>query len=63
MNEYEIWTTTNVIKFRGKYRRDLEAGNWHYYEMDDGTICHFRKEHMIAVFGDTAETIKANKLG
>jgi len=63
MNEYKIFTTISKepFVFVGKYRRDLETGNWHYYEMKNGEICHFRKEHMIAVFGDTAESVKDNR--
>ena len=61
MPEYKIVTTQGEIGFTGKYRRDLETNNWHYYEKDDGTIIHFCKEHMVAVRGDTAESIKANQ--
>ena len=61
MTEYQIITTEGEIKFNGRYRRDLETNNWHYYEKDDGTILHFRKEHMVFVSGDTAESIKARK--
>ena len=61
MTEYKIITTVGEIEFNGKYRRDLETNHWHYYEKDDGTICHFRKEHMVAVFGDNAESITADK--
>lgn len=60
MPEYQILTTQGQIEFTGKYRLDLETNNWHYYEKDDGTIIHFRKEHMVAVIGETAESIKAN---
>ncbi len=41
----------NIIRefrFTGKYRRDLEKKNWHYYETKHG-ILHFRKENMVAV--------------
>ena len=63
MNKYQIFTTSNdqSFSFVGKYRRDLETNNWHYYEKENGEICHFRKEHMVAVFGDDAETIKQSK--
>ena len=43
-------------------RRDLETDNWHYYEKDDGTIVHFRKEHIIAVIGDAAESVAAARV-
>ena len=63
MTLYEIYTIVrkDPFYFVGRYRRDLETNNWHYYEKDDGTIMHFRKEHMVAVFGDTAESIQANQ--
>lgn len=35
--------------FTGKYRRDLEKPNWHYYEDVDGTIYHFRKEYLMFI--------------
>lgn len=38
-----------VVEFVGFHRRDLEKPNWHYYELEDGNIYHFRKEHMVAV--------------
>lgn len=41
--------TVGVVTFIGRYRRDLEAANWHYYETDAGRLVHFRKEHMVAV--------------
>jgi len=58
---YKVMTTKGEIHFIGRYRRDLETNNWHYYEKENGEICHFRKEHMVAVFGDDAETIKKPK--
>ena len=39
----------STIEFTGKYRRDLEKPNWHYYEDEDGDLHHFRKEHMVMV--------------
>lgn len=44
-----ISTTTAKFKITGWYRRDLEKPNWHYYEDIDGTLLHFRKEHLVAV--------------
>lgn len=62
MLEYTIHLTTGeYITFIGKYRRDLETDNWHYYEKQEGTIIHLRKEHIIYVSGDTADNIIANK--
>ena len=45
-------STSLAVQFRGFYRRDLEATNWHYYEDDKGDIQHFRKEFMVAVLED-----------
>lgn len=50
MKSISIMTTQGVIDtFEGKYRRDLEKPNWHYYEKSDGTLLHVRKEHMVVV--------------
>lgn len=51
MSMYKIHTVLNQTPFTfwGKYRRDLEKPNWHYYETDRGEIYHFRKEHMVCV--------------
>ena len=61
MTIYRIITTSGEIEFTGKYRRDLEATHWHYYERKDGIIMHFRKEHMVCVIGDTAQSVLENK--
>lgn len=42
-------TTHGIIKFVGKYRRDLEKPNWHYYETENENIIHIRKEFFVAV--------------
>lgn len=47
--EQEITTTAGKVLFKGIHRRDLEKPNWHYYECEDGSFLHFRKEHMIMV--------------
>lgn len=57
MNTYCIVTTAGDFNFNGKYCRDLETDKWHYYERDDKIIIHFRKDHIVAVIGDTAENI------
>ena len=49
MNEIIVHTTVGKIEFVGIYRRDLEVANWHYYEKADGTMLHFRKEHLVYV--------------
>lgn len=51
-----------AIRLIGKYRRDLETSNWHYYEDYCGRIWHFRKENIAGVFGDSAETVLKNRL-
>lgn len=45
----KIVTVGGGVEFVGFFRRDLEKPNWHYYELEDGNIYHFRKEHMVAV--------------
>ena len=37
------------ITFMGRYRRDLEKPQWHYYETEEGKIQHFRKSAMQGV--------------
>ena len=51
-----IVTTVGVVAFIGRYRRDLEAANWHYYETDKGDLLHFRKDFMVAVLEDEKES-------
>ena len=46
------------VTFFGKYlghkRPDgKETDNWHYYEDDEGTIYHLRKEHIQCVISRT----------
>lgn len=48
--EIEIFLEQGIeLKFTGKYRRDLEKENWHYYEKEDGTILHIPKHRIIYV--------------
>lgn len=61
MTKYEVQTITNNVTFFGKYRRDLETTNWHYYEKEDGKVIHFRKEHIVYVNGGTVQEIMDNK--
>lgn len=61
MVDFKIVTVRGAVKFRGRYRRDLEKPGWHYYERDDGIILHFRKEHMVCVIGDTSSSFKKQK--
>jgi len=52
MSEFKIITivtTKEKIVIRAKYKRDLERPNWHYYELDDGSLFHVRKDHMVSV--------------
>jgi hypothetical protein len=39
----------NSLEFVGWHRPDLERPNWHYYEDENGSIIHCRKEHMVCV--------------
>lgn len=50
-----ILSNGKEIEFYGKHTGhyhpndpETERKNWHYYLGDDGTIYHFRKEHLIA---------------
>ena len=53
-----IMTVNNGrVDFKGRYRRDLEKGNWHYYETTDKKIYHFRKEHMMCVFENSEKNM------
>lgn len=43
-------TNDELMTLHGRYRRDLEKDNWHYYEdHSEGALIHFRKEHMVYV--------------
>ncbi len=63
MEQYEIYTKgrEKPFIFVGKYRRDLETKSWHYYEDKYGILFHFRKEHIVAVLGDTAKSVIENR--
>lgn len=51
MRKYQIYVchSEDSFIFIGKYRRDLETSNWHYFETQSGEIFHFRKENMVAI--------------
>ena len=52
MTRYKIHLVTGkTIRFKGRYMRQLETNNWHYYEKYSGEIIHFRKEHIVYVSG------------
>ena len=51
---YTVKTINGKVTFRGRYRRDLETPNWHYYETADGGVIHFRKEHIVYIQSGTA---------
>ncbi len=55
MNKHTIYTTVSKHEFIGKHLPDRERPNWHYYESIDGTILHFRKEHIVCVIEKTLE--------
>lgn len=47
--------------FIGKYCRELETENWHYYETTKG-MRHFKKENIIAVYDNgTKQDVKDAK--
>lgn len=51
---YIVKTTKGEVTFRGRYRKDLETPNWHYYETSAGGMIHFRKEHIVYIQSGTA---------
>lgn len=51
MIPYVVATILGKERFIGKYRRDLETSNWHYWEKNTGVVIHFRKEHIVYVEG------------
>lgn len=51
MIPYVVSTTAGKVRFTGKYRKDLETNNWHYWEQNNGIVIHFRKEHIVYVEG------------
>lgn len=58
---YTVKTINGKVTFRGRYRRDLETPNWHYYETVDGGVIHFRKEHIVYIQGGIVQEILDNK--
>ncbi len=50
------------VSFIGKYRRDLEKPNWHYYEASGGDIFHFKKFEMVAVIEGEDFVVKSEKI-
>jgi hypothetical protein len=52
-NHRIVFTTGNYIDFNGKYLREREKANWHYYQLDDGYLLHCRKNHMVYVLEKT----------
>ena len=49
----------SLYSFVGKFRRDLERDNWHYYEGSNGEMYHFKKDQMASVIS-SAETFNEN---
>lgn len=49
MSRYKIVTTQGTVEFYGRYIGERDTKNWHYYEMDDRAVIHFRKEHMVYI--------------
>jgi hypothetical protein len=62
MKKIEIQTTVSIIKFNGKYLREREQKNWHYYETDAGAIIHLRKEHMVCVIEKEVDNAKTDSV-
>ena len=58
---YIIMTTNGEVAFTGRYRRDLETPNWHYYETSDRGVIHFRKEYIVYIQGGTIQEVLDNK--
>ena len=46
------------LVFTGRYCRELEAKNWHYYEREDGIMIHLRKDGKGFIIGDTYNNVK-----
>ena len=44
-----VYTTQGAHQIFGRHMPEREKPNWHYYEDQDGTILHCRKEHMVCV--------------
>ena len=40
-----------------RYLPELETKNWHYYEIEDGTIFHLRKDFAGYIVGGTYDDI------
>lgn len=59
--EYELHGAWGVFIFKGKYLRELETKNWHYYEREDGVIIHLSKSGSHFLVGDTLAGIKQNR--
>ena len=58
---YTVKTIKGKVTFRGRYRKDLETPNWHYYKTVDGVLIHFRKEHIVYIQGGTIQEVLDNK--
>lgn len=52
---------TSSLNFLGVYRRDLETELHHFYQANDGSLFRFLKTTMMAVAGDTIESILNNR--
>ena len=50
------------ISFVGKYLRDLETKNWHYYLREDGELIHVKKDGSMIVIGGTEEEVRQSQL-
>lgn len=61
--EYEVYTshTDEPFTFIGAYRRDFETRRFHCYQRINGKLCWFQKKYIVAVFGDTAKSVKQSQ--
>lgn len=62
MSDYTIATLYGEISFTGRYCPEIKSDSWHYYEKRNGTVIHFRKDHMVYVDGVHIEGLKPSSV-
>lgn len=45
----------------GRYRRDLQTDNWHYYEKKSGSLIHIAKGTIKYIDGGTVDSLRLDK--
>jgi len=45
----------------GRYRRDLQTDNWHYYEEKSGRLIHIAKGTIKYIDGGTVDSLRLDK--